>query len=187
MARRMTISGAADAAGVSVKMIRHYEEIGLLAAAERTPSGYRQYGTQDVAALRFIRQSKGLGFSMRQIADLLRLQSNEQRSSKEVKLLAETHLRALDEKLSEIVAMQAALRQLVDACRGDDDPHCAILQRLAACSAHVAEPGADRSRLVRKARRNARNTDHRPQAEAQPAPHVGLIAWSLGKAANPQH
>lgn len=187
MTRTMTIGEAADAAGVSVKMIRHYEQIGLLTTAARTPSGYRQYGAQDISVLRFIRQSKGLGFSMRQIAELLRLWRNDHRSSQEVKSLAETHLRALDEKLSEIVAMHAALRELVDACHGGDDPHCAILQRLAACSRQVPESGAVAARPLRKARPGVRDPDRPRQVEAPPAAHLGLMAWSLGKTANPQH
>lgn len=187
MTRPMTIGEAAEAAEVSVKMIRHYEQIGLLAAAARTPSGYRQYGAQDVSALRFIRQSKGLGFSMRQIADLLRLWRNDHRSSQEVKSLAETHLHALEEKLSEIVAMQSALRALVEACHGGDDPHCAILQRLAACSRQAPEPGAVTARPMRKARPGVRTPAHPRHEEAQPAAHFGLMAWALGKTAKPQH
>jgi MerR family copper efflux transcriptional regulator len=88
----MNIGEAATAAGVSAKMIRHYEQIGLLPAAERSESGYRLYGEREVSVLRFIRQSRRLGFSVAQIAELIGLWSDSQRTSREVKAVAQRHL-----------------------------------------------------------------------------------------------
>ena len=88
----MNIGEAASAAGVSAKMIRHYEQIGLLPAAERSDAGYRLYGEREVSVLRFIRQSRRLGFSVPQVAELIGLWSDSQRSSREVKAVAQRHL-----------------------------------------------------------------------------------------------
>ena len=128
---RMNIGQAAEAAGVSAKMIRHYEQIGLLSPATRSDSGYRLYGRRDVSVLRFIRRSRRLGFPIRQIAELMGLWSDTQRSSREVKALASRHLAEIEQKMREMAAMKEELERVVDDCRGDDDPHCAILDGLA--------------------------------------------------------
>jgi len=94
----MNIGEAAKAAGVSAKMIRNYEQIGLLPPAERSDSGYRLYGLRDVSVLRFIRQSRRLGFSMEQIAELIGMWGDDARSSREVKAVAQRHLDELEEK-----------------------------------------------------------------------------------------
>lgn len=131
MPHPMTIGQAAQAAGVSAKMIRHYERLGLLPAVARTDAGYRQYTEPELAVLRFIRQSRQLGFSMKQIAELLGLWTNPHRASREVKALAQLHIDELARKMREIAAMKRTLEDLVARCHGDDQPHCAILDELA--------------------------------------------------------
>lgn len=161
MSYPMNIGKAAEAAGVSAKMIRHYEEIGLLPAAARTGSGYRQYSERDVSILRFIRQARRLGFSMQQIAELLGLWSNDRRTSREVKSLAQAHLADLEEKMREIAEMKAALERLVAACHGDDDPHCAILEELAVASPAPPAAGSIVPKALRK--RRAKRAARRPR------------------------
>jgi Cu(I)-responsive transcriptional regulator len=175
MARLMNIGEAADAAGVSAKMIRHYEQIGLVPAAARTDSGYRQYSERDVSILRFIRQSRQLGFSMEQIANLLGLWSDDRRASREVKALAQEHLDAIEEKMREMAEMQRALKRLVTSCHGDDHPHCAILDELAVRSTEAPVPGAVGRQPLRKSTAKAARPV-RPQASA-PAP-LDLMAWT---------
>ncbi len=126
----MNIGEAARISGISAKMIRHYEEIGLIVPHHRTSAGYRQYAEQDIANLRFIRHARDLGFSMKQIADLLSLWRNTRRSSQKVKRLAQQHLQDLDRKIVELNAMRGALAHLVHCCQGDDRPECPILEGL---------------------------------------------------------
>jgi len=128
----MNIGQAAKISGVSAKMIRHYEEVGLVPAPERTDSGYRQYSEGDVHTLRFIRQARDLGFSIRQIGDLMGLWQNRRRPSRSVKALAEAHIQALEEKAQELLAMKATLEHLAHCCKGDDRPDCPILESLSA-------------------------------------------------------
>ena len=127
----MNIGDAAKASGVSAKMIRHYESVGLFPQALRTESGYRQYTDKEVHTLRFIRQSRALGFSIEQIRDLLGLWHNRRRSSRQVKALAQAHLEELEEKLQELQAMKTTLEHLMHCCHGDDRPDCPILEELA--------------------------------------------------------
>jgi len=128
----LNIGQAATASGVSAKMIRHYEAVGLLPAAARTESGYRQYAEADVRTLRFIRHSRDLGFSIQEIGRLLGLWQDRARPSREVKALARQHIRDLDAKAQELLAMKSALEHLVHGCRGDDRPDCPIIESLAA-------------------------------------------------------
>lgn len=127
----MTIGEAARAAGLSAKMVRHYEGIGLLAAAARSDAGYRVYTARDVHLLRFIRHSRDLGFSLEQIRALLGLWQDRDRPSREVRALAQAHLDEVDAKLAELQAMKATLQTLVTRCHGDDRPDCPILTQLA--------------------------------------------------------
>ena len=127
----MNIGEAAKASGVSAKMIRHYEQVGLLPAAARTDAGYRQYDGSDVHTLRFIRQSRDLGFSIPEIGELVGLWQNRRRPSRQVKALAEAHIKELDQKAQELLAMKATLQHLVQYCHGDDRPECPILEKLA--------------------------------------------------------
>jgi len=131
MSTSMNIGEAAKASGVSAKMIRHYESVGLFPEAARTDSGYRQYTDKEVRTLRFIRQSRDLGFSIEQIRELLGLWQNRRRPSRQVKALAQAHIEELDEKLKELQAMKATLEHLVDCCHGDDRPDCPIIETLA--------------------------------------------------------
>lgn len=128
----MTIGRAAKASGVSAKMIRHYEEVGLLPAAARTDAGYRQYGAGDVHTLRFIRHARDLGFSIPEIGELVGLWQNRRRPSRQVKALAVAHIQELEQKAQELLAMKATLEHLVHCCHGDDRPECPILESLAA-------------------------------------------------------
>ncbi|RZJ08030.1 MAG: Cu(I)-responsive transcriptional regulator [Rubrivivax sp.] len=127
----MNIGEAAKASGVSAKMIRHYESVGLFPEAARTESGYRQYTAKEVATLRFVRQSRDLGFSIDQIRELLGLWQNRRRPSRQVRALAQAHIAELDAKLSELQAMKATLAHLVDCCHGDERPDCPIIATLA--------------------------------------------------------
>ena len=127
----LNIGDAADASGVSAKMIRHYEEIGLIPKARRTDAGYRTYSGNEVHELRFIRQARNLGFSTKQIAQLLKLWRDRRRPSGKVKQLTLEHIRELDEKIREMQAMKATLEHLARHCHGDDRPDCPILEELA--------------------------------------------------------
>jgi MerR family copper efflux transcriptional regulator len=127
----MNIGGAASASGVSAKMIRHYESVGLMQAPKRTESGYRQYGNGEVHTLRFIRQARDLGFSIHEIGELLSLWHNRRRPSRLVKAMAEAHIRALEQKAQELLAMKRTLEHLVHCCHGDERPECPILDELA--------------------------------------------------------
>jgi MerR family copper efflux transcriptional regulator len=127
----MNIGAAAKAAGVSAKMIRHYESVGLLPPANRTDSGYRQYGEKDLRTLQFIRRSRDLGFSIEEIRGLVSLWQDRERPSREVKALAIQHLAFLDTKLAELQSMKRALAHLVSCCHGDERPDCPILENLA--------------------------------------------------------
>ena len=126
----LNIGEAAAATGVSAKMIRHYESVGLLPEARRTESGYRQYDNGDVQTLRFIRHSRDLGFSLPEIAKLVSLWQDRSRPSREVKALARQHIEELEAKAQELLAMKSALEHLVQCCRGDDRPDCPIIDSL---------------------------------------------------------
>jgi Cu(I)-responsive transcriptional regulator len=125
------VGEAARLSDVSAKMVRHYESLGLLPAVSRTESGYRQYTDKEVHTLRFIRRSRDLGFSMAEIAELLKLWQNRRRPSASVKRIASEHIAALDAKMAEMAAMRKTLQHLVHCCAGDDRPDCPILDDLA--------------------------------------------------------
>lgn len=132
----MTIGAAAKASGVSAKMIRHYESVGLFPAAVRTDSGYRLYNEKEVSTLRFIRQSRDLGFSIEQIRVLLGLWQDRKRPSRQVRALALAHIDEVNEKLSELQSIKATLEHLVLTCQGNDRPECPIIDSLALDSRH---------------------------------------------------
>jgi len=125
------ISEAAEASGVSAKMIRHYEEIGLVPKAGRTVAGYRIYRDADVHVLRFIRRARDLGFTMKEIAGLLGLWQDKRRASADVKKLAAKHMADLDARIAELQGMRRTLEHLVHCCHGDGRPDCPILDDLA--------------------------------------------------------
>lgn len=135
----MNIGEAAKSSGVSAKMIRHYESVGLFPEASRTESGYRQYTDKEVSTLRFIRQSRDLGFSLEQIRELLGLWQNRRRSSRQVRALAQAHLEELNSKLRELQEMKATLEHLVHCCHGDDRPDCPIIETLESTAPVVSE------------------------------------------------
>ncbi len=124
------IGEAAAASGVSAKMIRHYEGIGLIPPAARTSSGYRLYADADIHRLRFIRRARALGFPMKQVERLLALWSDRSRASAEVKRLATEHAGELGARIAEMQAMQRTLLALASRCHGDDRPDCPILDDL---------------------------------------------------------
>ncbi len=125
------IGEAAARSGVSAKMIRHYETLSLLPKVGRTSSGYRQYGQREVHTLRFVRRARELGFSMVEIAALLKLWQNRRRASADVKRIALSHVADLDRRMSEMAAMKRTLESLAACCHGDDRPDCPILDELA--------------------------------------------------------
>jgi Cu(I)-responsive transcriptional regulator len=127
----LNIGDAAKASGVSAKMIRHHEEVGLLAAPRRTEAGYRQYSAAEVHTLRFIRHARDLGFSIQAIGELVGLWQDRRRPSRQVKALAQAHIVELEQKAQEILAMKVTLEHLVHCCKGDDRPDCPILENLA--------------------------------------------------------
>ena len=128
----MNIGQASAATGVSAKMIRYYESVGLIRPAARTDSNYRDFSERDVNDLRFIRRARGLGFSVEEITRLLSLWRDGERPSREVKAMAEAHVAALDARIAEMQAMADTLRDLARCCAGDERPDCPILADLAA-------------------------------------------------------
>jgi Cu(I)-responsive transcriptional regulator len=125
------IGQAAKQSGVSAKMVRHYESLGLLPAVHRTDAGYRQYGDRQIHTLRFIRRARALGFSMLEIAELLKLWQNQQRASADVKRIAQAHVADLERRIAEMQAMRQTLAELAHCCAGNDRPDCPILSGLA--------------------------------------------------------
>lgn len=132
----MQIGEASKLTGVSAKMIRHYESIGLIPNADRRDSNYRDYGHHDVHRLGFIRRARDLGFSIDEIRDLLRLWGDTQRSSADVKALTESHITELDLKIRLLGEMRDTLAHLADACDGDHRPDCPIIESLAGAVPH---------------------------------------------------
>ncbi|GAA6119131.1 Cu(I)-responsive transcriptional regulator [Acidovorax sp. FG27] len=125
------IGTAAERAGVSPRMLRHYESLGLLAGVARTDSGYRQYTESDVHTLRFIRRARDLGFSIQEIATLLGLWQDQHRASAQVKQIAQAHIDDLGQRIAAMQGMQRSLQALVGCCQGDGRPDCPILDDLA--------------------------------------------------------
>lgn len=126
----MNIGEAAQASQVSAKMIRYYEQIGLIPAATRTDAGYRTYSAADLHRLHFIRRARDLGFSVAEISDLLGLWHDQSRQSADVKRLAQQHLQQLHQRIAELQQMAATLHTLIDDCAGDHRPDCPILAEL---------------------------------------------------------
>lgn len=128
----MNIGQAAKRTGLSAKMIRYYESIGLLKPASRSDSGYRLYQQDDLHALAFIKRSRDLGFSLEEVARLLTLWQDRQRASADVKALASEHIADLNRRIDELVSLRDTLSELVAHCQGDERPDCPILKDLAA-------------------------------------------------------
>lgn len=128
----MNIGQAAEASGVSAKMIRYYEETRLIRPADRSASGYRVYSHEDVHTLRFIRRARDLGFSVKQITLLLSLWQDKNRESAQVKQVALEHISELQTKIKEMQQMIDVLAELAESCHGDHRPNCPILNKLEA-------------------------------------------------------
>jgi MerR family transcriptional regulator, copper efflux regulator len=128
----MNIGEAAAASGVSAKMIRHYETIGLVRPVARTASNYRVYDERDIHTLKFIRRARDLGFSVEQIRELLSLWRDRRRTSASVKRMALQHVEELENKMRELRRMADTLRHLAEHCSGDERPDCPIIDDLAA-------------------------------------------------------
>ena len=131
VAALVAIGAAARASGVSAKMVRHYESLGLLGAVARTDAGYRQYTPADVHTLRFIKRARDLGFSMAEIAELVSLWHDRQRASADVKRIAQTHVAELEKRIQAMQDMRRTLQNLLHHCHGDERPDCPILDNLA--------------------------------------------------------
>ncbi|MEG9624163.1 Cu(I)-responsive transcriptional regulator [Pseudomonas guariconensis] len=127
----MNIGQAARSSGLSTKMIRYYESIGLLKPAVRSDSGYRLYQQDDLHTLAFIKRSRDLGFSLEEVAKLLTLWQDRQRASADVKALAIQHIEALNKRIEELVSLRDTLSDLAAHCQGNDRPDCPILKDLA--------------------------------------------------------
>ena len=131
-ASHFNIGDAAKASGVTAKMIRHYESIGLIGEPRRTGAGYRVYQQQDVQVLQFIHRARALGFSLDQIRDLLALWQDKHRASADVRALAQRHIAELNQKIAELESMRRTLERLAACCHGDERSECPILDDLAA-------------------------------------------------------
>ncbi|KQQ37859.1 MerR family transcriptional regulator [Rhizobium sp. Leaf306] len=127
----MNIGEAAQASGVSAKMIRYYEEIGLITPAARTGNNYRTYGGDQVHVLRFIKRARSLGFSLEETQALLKLWQDRSRESAAVKDIATTHIDDLERRIAEMQGMVKTLKHLAHCCGGNDRPDCPILDDLA--------------------------------------------------------
>ncbi len=127
----VNIGSAAEQSGVSAKMIRHYESLGLLGKVRRTDNGYRQYNSAEVHVLRFIKRARDLGFSMAEISELVSLWNNRRRTSASVKRIAQKHADELAQRVAALQEMQRTLSRLIHGCHGDSRPDCPILDELA--------------------------------------------------------
>lgn len=180
--QHLNIGDAAAAAGVTPKMVRHYESLGLIPQAERTDAGYRLYGEREIAMLRFIRQARSVGFSMQQIEELMSLWRDPDRQSHDVKKVAQRQLEELAERQRELDQMRATLEQMVSKCRGDESAHCVILDQLASAATQAAAGIVRARRALKEVRPGEKRvaTERGAQMnERKPAPaHVALSAWA---------
>jgi len=127
----MNIGEVAKATGIPAKTIRYYESVGLVGRPARTAGNYRVYGGREIQTLRFVQRARHLGFSIKEIANLLALWHDRERASAEVRALAVAHLEEIGRRLAELQSMQATLRHLVEECHGDARPDCPIIDELA--------------------------------------------------------
>ena len=127
----MNIGELAKDTGIAAKTIRYYESVGLLAAPPRSGANYRIYGDRDLATLRFVQRARKLGFSVKEVSDLVALWQDRQRASADVRALATAHLGEIERKLKELEAMRATLDHLIKRCHGNKRPDCPIIDELA--------------------------------------------------------
>ena len=144
----MNIGEAAAASGVSAKMLRYYESIGLIPEAERSQAGYRTYGDREVATLRFIRRARDFGLPMDRVKLLVGLWQDASRPSREVKRLALEQVAELEAKIGELTAMKNSLDDLARRCRGDSRPDCPILRDLAGSTSTIPHAPSSRSKTA---------------------------------------
>jgi Cu(I)-responsive transcriptional regulator len=130
----MNIGALANETGIAAKTIRYYESVGLLAAPPRSGGNYRIYGERDLATLRFVQRARKLGFSVKEVGDLVALWQDRQRASADVRALATAHLGEIERKLKELEAMRATLDHLIKRCHGNKRPDCPIIDELAVSS-----------------------------------------------------
>jgi len=173
MSYPMNIGEAAQAAGLTAKMIRDYESLGLIPQASRTESGYRQYTKRDVDMLHFIRQARSMSFSIKQIEQLLSLWTDTERESRDVKALAQAQMAELDRKMDELASMKASLEQIASSCPGDHTADCPILGKLSGNVTSVATAGERRQPPMPRRAHVRRVPEH-----AETPAYAGLLAWS---------
>ncbi|MBP2560523.1 Cu(I)-responsive transcriptional regulator [Neorhizobium galegae] len=149
----MNIGEASNASGVSAKMIRYYEEIGLIRPMGRTGNNYRVYGEEEVHILRFIKRARNLGFSLEETETLLKLWQDKSRESAAVKEVATAHIGDLERRIAEMQGMVKTLKHLAHCCGGDNRPNCPILDDLAGDGAAAGDPQAPAAR--KKMKQNA--------------------------------
>ncbi|HET7409848.1 MAG TPA: Cu(I)-responsive transcriptional regulator [Paracoccaceae bacterium] len=138
----MNIGEAARASGLPVKTVRYYADIGLVAPAARASNGYRAYDRGDVRRLAFVRRARAFGFSVEACRELLALYADRGRASAAVKEIALARITDLDRQMAELAALRADLARLAEACRGDGEPDCPILNGLAGRPAEAAQTPA---------------------------------------------
>jgi len=143
----MNIGRASAESGISAKMIRYYEGIGLIPAASRSDGGYREYSDNDVHTLRFIRRARDLGFTVEQMVELLALWRDRKRASADVKRIALKHVEELERKARELREMSGTLRHLADHCKGNERPDCPIINELAEDAGQSVSPSPSRRRF----------------------------------------
>ena len=143
----MNIGRASAESGISAKMIRYYESIGLIPAASRSDGGYREYSDNDVHTLRFIRRARDLGFTVEQMVELLALCRDRKRASADVKRIALKHVEELERKARELREMSGTLKHLAEHCKGNDRPDCPIIAELAEEAGQPARPSSGRRRF----------------------------------------
>ncbi len=159
----MNIGEAAARSGVSAKMIRYYESVGLIDSASRNAAGYRQYDDRDLHTLRFVRRARDLGFSVQQIGNLVALWRDRSRHSSDVRRLAQVHIAELQDKINQLEGMVSTLSHLVHCCRGDDRPECPILAELQTDGSQLS-PTTTARRVSATGSRGA-STDRRRKAK----------------------
>jgi Cu(I)-responsive transcriptional regulator len=159
-------------------MIRNYESLGLITEPERTDAGYRLYGERELSMLRFIRQSRSLGFSMQQIEALMSLWRDPERRSHDVKEVARRQLAELQERQRELDQMRATLEQMVAACRGDHGAHCFILEQLAVGPDQGNSAATRARRTLKQVRPGEKRATLRPRQATTATAHGALAAWT---------
>lgn len=136
----MNIGAISQISGIPAKTIRYYEEIGLIPAIARTENGYRHYQPRDLEQLRFVQRARKLGFSLKDVGNLLALWNDKNRASADVKKFALDHIKEIDGRVAELESIRRTLAELTDSCCGDDRADCPILDNLADLT-HLAKVG----------------------------------------------